>query len=504
MMVEEEEHLKPCGGEIVEENEAKRGCCDAVCTPIQWFKMLCREMHWSFVLGVVVVYGISQGFGGALYRVGTEYYMKDVQKVQPSQAQFYQGITSIPWLVKPLWGLLTDVLPIFGYRRRPYFIVAGSIGVIAMLVLSFHEKLHIALAILALTVGSAGVAVADVTIDACVAQNSINHHSLAADMQSLCALSSSIGALLGFSISGIFVHLIGPKGVYGLLAIPSGLVFLIGTLLKEPHSPNFAYTQVNQKFIDAGKSMWKTLKCPDVWRPSLYMYSSLALSLNILDGMFYWYTDSTSGPSFSQENVGYIFSIGSVGSILGAVLYQYVLKDHPFRDLLFWTQLLYGLSGMLDLMLVLRLNLRFGVPDYFFVVIDESVSQMTGRLKWMPLLVLSSKLCPPGIEGTFFALLMSIDNVGLLSATWGGGVLLHVLKVTRTQFDNLWLAILIRNLLRLTPLCLLFLVPRVDPNSSILPTEILSAKEDIEIETPEAENIELVSLVGRVDGRYPN
>lgn len=198
--------------------------------------------------------------------------------------------------------------------------------------------------------------------------------------------------------------------------------------------------------------------------------------------------------------MGYIFSIGSVGSILGALLYQYVLKDHPFRDLLFWTQLLYGLSGMLDLMLVLRLNLRFGVPDYFFVVIDESVSQMTGRLKWMPLLVLSSKLCPPGIEGTFFALLMSIDNVGLLSATWGGGFLLHVLKLTRTQFDNLWLAILIRNLLRLTPLCLLFLVPRVDPNSSILPTEILSAKEDIEIETPEAENIELVSLVGRVDG----
>ncbi|CAL8995920.1 unnamed protein product [Prunus brigantina] len=501
-MVEEEEDLKS-SGDMVEENEPKKGCSGALCTPINWFKMLCVEMHWSFVMGVLVVYGINQGLGGALYRVGTEYYMKDVQKVQPSEAQFYQGITSIPWLVKPLWGLLTDVLPIFGYRRRPYFIVAGSIGVISMLVLSFHENLHIALALLSLTAGSAGVAVADVTIDACVAQNSINHPTLAADMQSLCALSSSIGALLGFSVSGIFVHLIGPKGVYGLLAIPFGLVFLIGTLLKEPHSPNFAYTQVvNQKFIDAGKAMWTTLKCPDVWRPCLYMYFSLALSLNILDGMFYWYTDSKSGPSFSQENVGYIFSIGSVGSLLGAVLYQNVLKDHPFRDLLFWTQLVYSLSGTLDLMLVLRLNLKFGIPDYFFVVIDESVSQMTGRLKWMPLLVLSSKLCPPGIEGTFFALLMSIDNVGLLSATWGGGILLHVLKVTRTQFDNLWLAILIRNFLRLAPLCLLFLVPRVDPNSSILPTEILNTKEDIE--TQETENIELVSLVNRVDDRWPD
>ncbi|KAA8525645.1 hypothetical protein F0562_007473 [Nyssa sinensis] len=368
-----------------------------------------------------------------------------------------------------------------------------------MLFVSLHKKLPIILALLSLTAGSAGVAIADVTVDACVAQNSGSHPSLAADMQSLCALSSSIGALVGFSFSGIFVHLIGPKGVFGLLAIPFGLVLLVGVVLTEPHTPNLAYRQVNQKFLDAAKSMWTTLKCPNVWRPCLYMYLSLALSLNIYEGMFYWYTDSKAGPSFSQESVGFIFSVGSVGSLLGAILYQYSLKDHPFKDLLFWTQLLYGLSGMLDLMLVLRLNLKFGVPDYFFVVIDESVSQMIGRLKWMPLLVLSSKLCPPGIEGTFFALLMSIDNVGILSSSWGGGFLLHILKVTRTQFDNLWLAILIRNIMRIAPLSLLFLVPRSDPNVSILPSELLNTKEGTE--TPYTENIELVSLVNDSDGR---
>jgi hypothetical protein len=198
-----------------------------------------------------------------------------------------------------------------------------------------------------------------------------------------------------------------------------------------------------------------------------------------------------------QEKVGYIFSIGSAGSLLGAILYQNVLKDHPFRNLCFWTQLLFGLSGMLDLILVFRLNLKFGISDYFFIVIDESVYQMIGRLKWMPLLVLSSKLCPSGIEGTFFALLMSIDNVGLLSASWGGGGLLHILKVTRTNFDNLWLVILIRNILRISPLCLLYLIPRGDPNSSILPTEILDAKE--RTETQGTENIELVSLINDID-----
>ena len=200
-----------------------------------------------------------------------------------------------------------------------------------------------------------------------------------------------------------------------------------------------------------------------------------------------------------QETVGFIFSIGSVGSLLGAILYQNVLKDYPFRDLLFWTQLLFGLSGMLDLILVFRLNLKYGISDYFFIVIDESVYQMIGRLKWMPLLVLSAKLCPSGIEGTFFALLMSIDNVGILSATWGGGFLLHVLNVTRTNFDSLWMVILIRNILRVSPICLLYLIPRGDPSSSFLPTEIMGTKEGTE--TQGAENIELISLINDVDGK---
>lgn len=201
----------------------------------------------------------------------------------------------------------------------------------------------------------------------------------------------------------------------------------------------------------------------------------------------------------TQQTIGYIMAIGSVGSLIGAILYQYGLKDYPFRDLLFWAQILSCLSGMLDFALVLRWNLKIGVPDYFFAVIDASVSQMIGRLKWMPLLVLSSKLCPPGIEGTFFALLMSIDNAGLLTSSWLGGLLLHILKVTRTEFDNFWLAILIRNVLRIIPLFLLFLVPRADPNSSLLPDEVLNPKEVTETQT--SDNVELVALVNRTDGR---
>lgn len=84
-----------------------------------------RELDGTFVMGVIVVYGVSQGVGFALSRVVVDYYWKDVQGKEPATAQFYRGITWFPWDVKPLYGLLTDLLPFFGYHRRPYFVFAG-------------------------------------------------------------------------------------------------------------------------------------------------------------------------------------------------------------------------------------------------------------------------------------------------------------------------------------------------------------------------------------------
>ncbi|KAJ0735951.1 putative MFS transporter superfamily, biopterin transporter family [Helianthus annuus] len=307
--------------------------------------------------------------------------MKDVLKLQPSEAQVYSGI---PWIIKPLWGLMTDIVPIF--RLRYLLLSAQTCQPAVCAILSF------------------------MTIDACVTENSISHPSLAGDMQSLCGVSSSIGQLVGFGLSGVLVHIM----------VRCGLVILVGLMLQEPLVHSYSHKRVRQKFLDAIKTMVTALKTPAV---------------NVL-----LVHRRKNGPIILTG--GYRIHILS-GSLLGVLLYQNVFRSHPFRGVLFWTQLLYGASSLLDLALVLRLNLKLNVPDYIFVVMDEAVSKMIGRLRWMPLLVLSSKLCPSGIEGTFFALLMSIDHIGTLTSSWAGSVLLHALNVTRTRFDSLWVAIFV-------------------------------------------------------------
>lgn len=113
-----------------------------------------------------------------------------------------------------------------------------------------------------------------------------------------------------------------------------------------------------------------------------------------------------------------------------------------------------------------------------FLCCFDAVLQAIARIKWMPLLVLAARLCPPGIEGTFFALLMSVDNLGTLSSSWVGSILLKATGIRRTNFQYLWLTVLIRNGMRLLPLPFLFLVPNTDPDLPLLPPELLNFEED--------------------------
>ncbi|XP_023637203.1 probable folate-biopterin transporter 2 isoform X2 [Capsella rubella] len=273
----EEEILENGGSVNVFEGESKFR--NVVCGPVRWLKMLALELHWTFLFGVVSIYGINQGFGNSLGKVATEYYMKDVQKVQPSQYQSLFTVTKIPWIIKPLWGILTDVVPIYGSHRGPYFIIAGVLGVVSFLFLSVQSNLNLYLALFWMTISSTGTAIADVTIDACIAYNSNEHPSLAPDMQTFSNSSSSIGALIGSFMSGILLHLVGSKGVFGLLAFPFAFVIVVGILFKKPK-------KVNQiTFTDAMNAMKSTMERSEVWRPSVFLCISFALCLDIHEGL---------------------------------------------------------------------------------------------------------------------------------------------------------------------------------------------------------------------------
>ncbi|CAI5505565.1 unnamed protein product [Closterium sp. Naga37s-1] len=47
------------------------------------------------------------------------------------QVAVLSGLSSLPWLIKPIYGLISDGIPLFGYRRRSYLVACGLLGSVA-------------------------------------------------------------------------------------------------------------------------------------------------------------------------------------------------------------------------------------------------------------------------------------------------------------------------------------------------------------------------------------
>ena len=116
---------------------------------------------------IMTVYFVQGVLG--LASLARTYFMKDELGLGAAEASALLGITAFPWVIKPIYGFLTDGLPIMGYRRKPYLIIAGILGSASWASLATVVETPTQ-AVVASTVASLGVAVSDVVVDSLVVE----------------------------------------------------------------------------------------------------------------------------------------------------------------------------------------------------------------------------------------------------------------------------------------------------------------------------------------------
>ncbi|KAJ6897691.1 hypothetical protein NC652_024486 [Populus alba x Populus x berolinensis] len=52
------------------------------------------------------------------------------------KAAVISGFSALPWLIKPLYGFISDSVPLFGYRRRSYLVLSGLLGALSWSLMS--------------------------------------------------------------------------------------------------------------------------------------------------------------------------------------------------------------------------------------------------------------------------------------------------------------------------------------------------------------------------------
>jgi hypothetical protein len=168
------------------------------------------------LLAILAVYFV-QGILG-LARLAVSFFLKDELHLGPAEVSALMGVVSIPWMVKPIYGFVSDGLPILGYRRRPYLILSGFLGVTSWITLATVVDQAWS-ATLAIALGSLSVALSDVIVDSIVVERARGESvGTAGSLQSLCWGSAALGGLITAYFSGLLLEHLTVHNIYGQLS----------------------------------------------------------------------------------------------------------------------------------------------------------------------------------------------------------------------------------------------------------------------------------------------
>lgn len=410
----------------------------------QTARRLDREM-----IAIGLIYFVQGALG--LAQLAVSFFFKDDLGLTPAETASLIGLVMVPWTIKPLYGFISDSVPIGGYRRRPYLVFLGMVGALAWLGMATIVD-SATTAVLFIGLASFSTSFSDALIDALIVQRArLENSGDAGSLQSFGWGAVSVGGVTAAFLSGYLLEHFGTKVVFMITA----LLPLVAGLASFAIADDRVSGEIKGQLFPQWQPLKQALRNPQILLPTLFLF--LWQATPSADTAFFFFT--TNDLHFNPQFLGTVRLVTNVAGLFGVWVFHRFLRQVPIRKIFAWSTVICTLLGLTSLILVTHFNRQLGIDDRWFSLGDSLILTVAGRIAFMPTLVLAARLCPEGVEATLFALLMSVFNLaGLCSQQLGAG-LTYLLGVTESDFHNLWLLVLIANLTNLLPLPFLRWLP---------------------------------------------
>jgi hypothetical protein len=433
--------------------------------------------------------------------------------------QIYTALVMIPWALKPFFGLVSDMMPVNGYNKMPYMILASLVAVVAYSLIGFlpHGKFHVKIIVLCCHFGMVQISLLDLLTEAGYSAKIRLHPDQGPDLLTFVWIGITSGAIVATLIVGLVLEHLGVRVLYGLCTVPSAMVLIpicmnfLGESQRTPEE-----VQVHRAHMLAQPelvilcivmticaltlaavallqdsiivSMWVAMALfviiaaallvftrPMIGLMTCFMLIQSVLAITIEGGTFYFFTDDKDaypeGPHFTK--VFYTTGMGTVASmfsLLGMCAYYTWLKDCRYRPLYVAGNCLLVAIHACGVLVFTRYNLKLGIPDEIFMMGTVMIQSLVMQMLWLPTMVMLSHMCPKNMEATMFALMAGCSNLGSGIANFIGAGLLSYLGVTpngspgeSAKFENLWVAGVIA---AFVPMLTIFLIPFMVPDAT--------------------------------------
>ena len=341
---------------------------------------------------VYIVEGIGQARVGIIFQPLNNYLK--VIGWTPVQVTAYLAILNFPWIIKPLFGLVSDFIPLFGYRRKSYLIIASicAVGAYAWIA-RLTEPAEFAL-LLVLT--SFAMATASTLCGALLAENGQSFR-LSSTFVGQQWLWFYIAIMASSFIGGELIQRLPPlsalQAAAGVAAVAPIAVILASLFLLSERKSRANREEMQRTF----QSVVTALRSAKLYLVALFLFL-YSFAPGFGTPLYYFMTDELK---FSQSYIGILGSIASAGWIAGALVHRYFLSKMSSKALLYLSIVLGTLAAASFLLLA----------DELTAAIVNFANGAAMMIATIASLTLAADYCPKRSEGFAFAGLMSIMNL---------------------------------------------------------------------------------------------
>ncbi len=321
----------------------------------------------------------------------------------PAAIAAFAAVVSIPWSLKPLYGLLSDFVPLWGSRRRRYLLLTSLIAAAGFLALYVFEPGpgNYRLFLLLLVAPTFGIAFGDVLVDALMVEKG-QPRGLTGVLQSV-QWTASYAATLTVGLLGGYLsqHGLETSGFLicgGLALVTFGLAWK--GVDEEPRAPGETFRETVAAVKEAARSPALLGVAAFLFLWSLDPLSTTVVYLHVTDQM-----------GLSEQFFGTTLSLLSAGCIVGSVSYAFYCRRVSMPRLAHLSILLGAASQAA----------YWAMDDVASAVAVHLVVGFTWMTATMITLDLAARVCPPRAAATVFATLMALTNVASSVGEWLGG-----------------------------------------------------------------------------------
>ena len=346
---------------------------------------------------VYLVEGIGQSDG--LISQPLNYYLKQVYQWTPVQITAFLTVLNLPWFLKPLYGIVSDFVPLFGSRRKAYLLLANALAAAAYFSMAGAAAPNTILLLLLLAVY--GMAIASTVAGAVLVENAqrFNAANTFVNQQNLWFEIAAIGVSL---LGGALVQWLTPLSAVHVAVLIAGvapILVMFGTLTLIEEEKTAISLEGLKRSV---RSLRSALGMRHLWVLALFLFFYY-FSPGIDTPLYFYMTDHMK---FSQAFIGALNSIGAAGWIVAAVLYGLFLRDLSAKMLLNLT-IFAGVLATLSFLLM---------TDPFTAAFAQFVYGGASMMTAVATLGLAAELCPKHSEGFVYAALLAVTNIASAAA----------------------------------------------------------------------------------------